>query len=71
MFIFIFERQSVSRGGAERQGDREFEASSNLWAVSTEPDVGLKLINHIIMTRAQAGHLTDWATQTSLDNSYY
>ena len=31
----------MSRGGAEREGDRESEAGSGLWAVSTEPDAGL------------------------------
>ena len=46
--IFIFERekerQSVSEGGADREGDTESEAASGLWAVSTEPDAGLKLL---------------------------
>ena len=36
------ERQSVSRGGTEREGDTEFKAGSRLWAVSTEPDAGLE-----------------------------
>ena len=45
------ERQSVSRGGAERgAGDTESEAGSRLGAVSTEPDTGLKLTNCEIMT---------------------
>ena len=52
--LFIVERQremqSVSREGAEREGDTESEASSRLWAVSTEPDVGLELTNCEIMT---------------------
>ena len=45
-------RQSVSGGGAERdqQTDTESEAVSRLWAVSTEPDVGLKPVNHKITT---------------------
>ena len=43
MFIFETERQSVSRGGAEREGDTESEAGFRLRAVSTEPDVGLEL----------------------------
>ena len=34
------ERQSMSRGGAEREGDTESEAGSRLRAVSTEPDAG-------------------------------
>ena len=36
-------RQSVSEGGAEREGVTESEAGSRLRAVSTEPDVGLEL----------------------------
>ena len=40
----------MSRGEAEREGDTESEAVSRLWAVNTEPDVGLKLMNHEIMT---------------------
>ena len=52
MFLFIFEqeRQRVSRGGAERKGDTESEAGFRLRAISTEPDLGLKLMNAEIMT---------------------
>ena len=39
------ERQNVSGGGAEREGDTESEAGSRLRAVSTEPDTGLELQN--------------------------
>ena len=39
MFIFERERQSVSGGGGEREGDTESEADSRLRAVSTEPGV--------------------------------
>ena len=38
-------RVCMSRGGAEREGDTESEG-----AVSTEPDAGLELTNHEIMT---------------------
>ena len=50
--LFIFERgrQSVSREGAETEGDTEPEAGSRLRAVSTEPDAGLELMSHEIMT---------------------
>ena len=41
----MFERQSASRGGAEREGDTDYEAGSRLCVVSTEPDVGLELTN--------------------------
>ena len=37
------ERQSVSRGETEREGDTEPEAGSRLRAGSTEPDAGLVL----------------------------
>ena len=42
------ERQSMSRGGAERDRDTEPKAGSRLCAASTEPDVGLKLTSHEI-----------------------
>ena len=70
-FIYLFfwerERQSTSRGGAEREGDTESEAGSRLWAVCTEPDAGHKPTNHEIMTSAEVGHLTDWTTQAPPD----
>ena len=37
------ERQNVSGGEAEREGDTESEAGSRLLAVSTEPDAGPEL----------------------------
>ena len=45
MFIYFWdrERQSMSRGGAEREGDTESEAGSRIWAVSTEHDARLEL----------------------------
>ena len=57
------EKDSVSGEGAEIEGDTESEAGSGLWAVSTEPDVGLELMDCEIMTWAEVGHSTDWATQ--------
>ena len=48
--IYFGERQSVSRDGAEREGDTESEEDSRFGAVSTELDVGLELTNHEIMT---------------------
>ena len=49
----------MSRGGAERERDKESEAGSRLRAVSTEPDTGLELTDCVIMTGAEVGHLTD------------
>ena len=40
----------MSRGGTEREGDPESEAGSRLRVVSTEPEAGLELMNHKIMT---------------------
>ena len=53
----------MNGGGAEREGDTESKAGSRLWAVSTEPDVGLKPISREIMTWPEARHPTNWATQ--------
>ena len=73
-FIFIYfweresarERQSTSRGGAETEGDTESEVGSRLWAVSTEPVTGLKLMDSKIMTWAEVRRPTNWATQAPL-----
>ena len=40
----------MSWGGAEREGDTESEAGSRLRAVHTEPNTGLELVNHEIVT---------------------
>ena len=47
MFLFLKERerQSMSGGGVEREGDTESQAGSRLRAVGTEPDAGLELMN--------------------------
>ena len=67
MFIFIFERQrdSMSRRGAEREGDTGPEAGSMVRAVSTEPDLGLKPTNREIIPEP-VGRLTNQATQAPL-----
>ena len=57
-------------GEGHREGDTESETGSRLQAVSTEPDVGLELTDREIMTWAEVGRLTDWATQAPLDNSF-
>ena len=73
MFVYFWERQrqNVSGGGAEREGDTESEAGSSLWAISTEPDVGLELMNREIMTWAKVGCLTNWTTQVPLQVSVW
>ena len=68
MFIFESEKdKSVRWGGTEWEGDTDSEAGSRLWAVSTEPDMGLRLANGEIMTWAKVERSTDWATQAPLD----
>ena len=65
VYLFLRDRvrQSMRRGGPEREGDTESAAGSRLRAVSTEPDAGLKLTNREIMTWAEVWRSTDWATQ--------
>ena len=53
----------MNGGGAEREGVTESEAGSRLWAGSPEPDAGLELMDREIVTWAEVGRLTDWATQ--------
>ena len=65
--VYFWERESASRGGAEREGDTESETGSRVWAVSTEPDVGLKLTDCKIMTWADVRRLTNWTTQVPLE----
>ena len=52
MYLFLKERkrQSMRVGGAEREGDTEFEAGSRLYAVSTESNVRLEPMNCEIIT---------------------
>ena len=67
MFICFWETDRLwAGGGPEREGDAEFEVGSRLWAFSTEPDVGFQLMNCEIMTWAEVGGLTDWATKLPL-----
>ena len=47
------ERQSTSRGGAERDGDIGSEAGSRLCDVSTECDAGLELTDQEVTTCAE------------------
>ena len=69
MFIFERERErgrerekvreSASWGGAEREGNTESKVGSRLQAVSTEPNEGLKLTKHKIITGAEVECSTD------------
>ena len=50
LFIFDGQREIEHKWGNGQRGDTESEAGSRLRAVSTEPDAGLELTNHEIMT---------------------
>ena len=64
MFIYFWDRERQSMTGeGQREGGTESETGSRLWAVSTEPDAGLELTDREIVTWAEVGLLTDWATQ--------
>ena len=65
MFIYFWERERdrARAGEGQRERETEFEAGFRLWAVSTEPNVRLKIMNCEIMTWAEVRHSTDWATQ--------
>ena len=60
----------MNRGGAEREGDTESEASSRLWAISPEPDAGLELVDREIVTWAEVRRPTNWATQAPLNLTF-
>ena len=72
MFIYFWdrERQSMNGGGSEREGDTESETGSRLQAVSTEPDAGLELTDREILTWAEVGRPTDWATQAPQETPF-
>ena len=70
MFIFERDGETECKQGRGREGDTESEAGSRLLTVSTEPDPGLKLMNHEIMTWAKVGRLSDWATQAPLGSFF-
>ena len=69
--LFLREREHTSGRGAEREGDTESKAGYRLWAVSAEPSVGLEPTNYEIMTGAEVGRLTDWATQVHQEVMLY
>ena len=61
--IFEGDRETEHEQGRSTKGDTESKVGSRLWAVSTEPDAGLKPTDREIMTWAEVGCSTDWATQ--------
>ena len=69
MFILFLRRRETEheRGRVRERGRHRIWTGSRLWAISTEPDAGLKLTDHEIMTWAKVGRLIDWATKAPLN----
>ena len=63
MFIYFWDRDRAWAEEGQRERETQDPKQAPGWAVSTEPDVGLKLTDREIMTWAKVGRLTDWATQ--------
>ena len=63
MFIFEMKRDRVWAGNGARERGRQNLKQAPGSELSAEPDMGLELTNHEIMTWAEVGHLIDWATQ--------
>ena len=68
MLTYFWERDSAQEEEGQREEDTESQAGSRLWAVSTQPDMGLKPTNREIMTWAEVGRLTYWATPVPLES---
>ena len=64
-FLFSLREREHAQAG-EGQREREREIPSRLSAFSAEPDMGLELTNREIVTWAEVGRSTDWATQAPL-----
>ena len=69
-YVHFWERQREREKEQAGEGQRERE-TQNLKQVSTEPDVGLELTNPEIMTWAEVGYSTDWATQKPQKFGYF
>ena len=69
VYLFLRQRDRAWMG-AERETHTEFKAGSRLRAVSTEPDMGLKLTDCEIMTWGEVGRFINWTTQVPLKNIF-
>ena len=65
IYLFLRDRDRAWAGEGEKEGETQNpkQALGYEQAVSTEPDVGLKLTNCETMTWAEVGSSTDWAPQ--------
>ena len=67
-YVYLFwERERVSRGGAERKGERELQASSALSAQIPTRGSNSQTASPRHEPKPRVEHLTDWATQVPSD----
>ena len=69
LFLRYIERETEHEWGRSREMETESEAGSRLWAVSTEPNLGLlyRIGSQAMRSWPEQGHiLTNWATQAPL-----
>ena len=74
MFLFIFEteRDRTWAGEGQRDGETQILKRAPGSELSTQSlDVGLELTECEIMTWAEVGRLTDWATQAPQDDGNF
>ena len=70
VYLFLRERERKHERARGRERGRQ-SIGSRLCADSREPNAGLEPMNCEITTWAEVGHLTDWATQASLDSIFF
>ena len=71
VYFYFWERAHRQMGEWQREGERESKAGSRLWAVSTEPNVGLEFTNCEITTWTEVGCSTYCATQAPLSKVFH
>ena len=65
--LFILREGEIAWAGEGQKERERYRSPSRPLAVHVEPDVGLELTSHEIMTWAEIRRLTDWATQVPQD----
>ena len=68
MFLFIFETETWA---GEEQRERETQNPNQAPGSELEPDAGPKLTDCEIMTWAEVGRKTDWATQAPWQEFFF
>ena len=73
IFIYFWDRERDRAwvGEGQRERDTESEAGSRLWAISPEPEAGLEPTDREIVTWAEVGRSTDWATQAPHSHTFW